>query len=354
MIGITLANIGQTMYKFPIWHWHIENSSICSLKCPRCPRAEIPDTLVQTSLGLKFFITNFSSSFLQDVWQISFCGDDGDPIYGKEFLEIVEYLKTAKPNLSLRIITNGSYRNEAWWKKLAANLNQYDEIHFSLDGWDQESNQKYRVNSDWDSITTAIRTVRENSKVIMTWAAIAFKYNQYDIMTMKDLAFKWNFDTFQITYSTKFGSKYSNYNTNGNDDLEPNQQYVAKGHRFERQIINLSNRKLLDNGKNFINEDLYTNINRFSDIIPLCKIGNKGLYISSEGYFYPCCWMANRYNHTRWKEFRQPQYNLNTRNIGDILGDKMWDNFFNNLKNYDECKNKCCSQNFNKGYATSW
>ena len=349
------VSIGQIMQSnFPTWHWHIESSSICSLRCPRCPRAEIPDTLVQTSLGLDFFKKNFNPQFLQDVWQISFCGDDGDPIYGKEFIEVVEYLKTTKPNLSLRIVTNGSHRNEVWWKKLSINLNQYDEIHFSLDGWDQSSNEKYRINSDWNSIETAVATVRDTSKVIMTWAAIAFKFNQYDIMTMKDLAVKWGFDIFQLTNSTKFGSKYSNYNIDGVDELEPTAQYIAKGHRFSRQIINLTNRKLLDNGKNLINTELYTNVNRDSDIIPLCKIGNKGLYISSDGYFYPCCWMANRYNHTRWQEFRKPQYNLNIRTIDDILGDDMWNNFFNNLTNYDECKNKCCSSNFNKGHATSW
>lgn len=241
---------------FPVWHWHIENSSICSLRCPRCPRAEIPETLVQTSLGLDFFKKNFNPQFLQNVWQISFCGDDGDPIYGKEFLEVVEYLKTTKPNLSLRIVTNGSHRNEAWWKKLAINLNQYDEIHFSIDGWNQVSNEKYRVNSDWNSIETAVKTVRENSTAIMAWAAIAFKFNQYDIMIMKDLATAWKFDVFQLTNSTKFGSKYPNYNTDGSDELEPSSQYIAPGHRFTRKVINLTGRQLLDNGKNLINTEL--------------------------------------------------------------------------------------------------
>ena len=36
-------------------HWHIEVSSICTLKCPRCTRAEVPETLLNRSLDLKFF-----------------------------------------------------------------------------------------------------------------------------------------------------------------------------------------------------------------------------------------------------------------------------------------------------------
>ena len=36
-------------------HWHIEVSSICTLKCPRCTRTEVPKTLLNRSLDLKFF-----------------------------------------------------------------------------------------------------------------------------------------------------------------------------------------------------------------------------------------------------------------------------------------------------------
>ena len=36
-------------------HWHIEPSSICTLKCPRCPRAEVPEGLLNRQLSLKFF-----------------------------------------------------------------------------------------------------------------------------------------------------------------------------------------------------------------------------------------------------------------------------------------------------------
>ena len=114
------------MIKWPKWHWHIENSSICSLRCCRCPRSEIPASLVQTSLGLDFFQRNFDSRMLEEVKLISFCGDDGDPIYGKQFLEIVEYLKRSKPDLSLRIVTNGSYRPKQFWQRLGSALNSYD------------------------------------------------------------------------------------------------------------------------------------------------------------------------------------------------------------------------------------
>lgn len=341
------------MNNFPLWHWHIENSSICNLRCPRCPRNEVPESLVQTSLDLQFFKKNFDDKILPHVYQISFCGDDGDPIYGKEFLEIVQYLKLQRPDISLRIITNGSSKPVSWWNEIGKSLNQYDEIHFSIDGWDNDSNNQYRVNSRYDTIIDGIKAIR-NSNVIMTWAAIAFSFNFSKLDYMRDIAENLGFDKFQITYSTKFGSKYANYLTNGLDLLEPPVDYIPKGHRFTRKITNLTDRQVLDNGKNLINENLWLQTQPIKNIIPMCNIGNKGLYISSQGYFYPCCWVANRYNHNQWQSFRKEKYNLNNNTITEVLNDESWTQFFNNLEAHSECVNKCNKDNFNKEYATSW
>lgn len=341
------------MNNWPLWHWHIENSSICSLRCPRCPRSEIPDSLVQTSLGLDFFERNFDAIMLENVWQISFCGDDGDPIYGKEFLEIVEYLKSSKPNLSLRIVTNGSHRPLKWWERLSQSLNSYDEIHFSIDGWDQITNGRYRINSDWASIQQGIKAVRK-SDALMVWAAIVFNFNHSKMDYMSYLAEVAGFDRFQMTLSTKFGSVYPSYLTDGKDLLEPPSRYIPKGHRFERYTMQLTQRTQADNGKIKINDDIWNDVDKSKQIIPMCKIGNKGLYISSQGYFYPCCWMANRYNHTRWQQFRSNDYDLNQRTLKEVLCDPMWEDFFNSLSNHSECVNKCSAHNYNKEYATSW
>jgi MoaA/NifB/PqqE/SkfB family radical SAM enzyme len=339
---------------FPIWHWHIENSSICSLKCPRCPRQEVEGNR-QTSLDADFFHRNFNAEVMKDVWQITFCGDDGDPIYGKEFLEIIAYLKFIKPNLSLRIITNGSYKPVEWWYKLAKVLNHYDDIHFSLDGWDQQSNEQYRKNSNWNSIVSGIKVLRFNTDAIMTWAAIGFRFNENNIEDMRTLAIELGFDRFQLTKSTKFGHIYPHYYQDGDDTLEPrNSNLIAKGRRFERDLVNLTDRQQLENGKADINDRLWNNIDTTKSIIPMCKIGNKGLYISADGYFYPCCWMANRYDHTRWEQFKQPQFNLNTRTISEVLSDESWSEFFGTLHNNRECSDKCAEPNYNKEYATQW
>ena len=172
-----------------LWHWHIEISSKCTLKCPRCPRQEVPDTLVSTELKLDFFKQNFPKEFiLKNVEKLTFCGDDGDPIYAHDFIEVIQYFKSIKPSIAIIIVTNGSYKNEDWWTQLAKLLDEQDQIHFSIDGWDHESNSIYRINSNWSSIIAGVMALTDNSKCYTVWDAIGFKFNEDKIEDMKSYA----------------------------------------------------------------------------------------------------------------------------------------------------------------------
>ena len=96
------------------WHFHIEISSKCTLRCPRCARQEVPDGLVNTELDLEFFQRNFTPEFvLNNVEKITFCGDDGDPIYAHDLIAVIQYIKSIKP-VEIVIITNGSHKKPEW------------------------------------------------------------------------------------------------------------------------------------------------------------------------------------------------------------------------------------------------
>ena len=82
-------------------HWHIEVSSICTLRCPRCTRTESAETLLNRQLTLDFFKTQIGEQRIKEMRKISFCGDDGDPIYAKQFLEIVAWIKDINPSIQL-------------------------------------------------------------------------------------------------------------------------------------------------------------------------------------------------------------------------------------------------------------
>ena len=100
----------------------------------------MPHGLVNRDLSLQWFKENFKGKLITDVKKITFCGDDGDPIYAKDFLNILEWLRKQNNNVQFVIVTNGSYKTSNWWQNLKGILNEKDHIHFSLDGWDQESN----------------------------------------------------------------------------------------------------------------------------------------------------------------------------------------------------------------------
>lgn len=330
------------------WHFHIEISSKCTLRCPRCARSEVPESLINTELDLDFFKRNFTPEFvINNVERITFCGDDGDAIYAHDLIPVIRYIKSIKP-VEFVIITNGSHKKPEWWAELGSVLTAKDTVHFSIDGWDNLSNNLYRVNSDFDSIVAGITSLRRSSKCRLIWAAIAFKFNEDYIGQMQNYASTLDMDVFQLTKSTKFGSFYPSYPKD--DPLEPSIKFVSSSHRFEREQIVL-NRGVVP--QPLINRVLFQQVKETNGVKPLCEIGNKGLYIDSRGRLFPCCWVANRYGHnSEWQTIAE-QFNLNNRTLTDVLNDSFWNNEFQRFK-WQECQTKCKAEKVDEKYASEW
>jgi MoaA/NifB/PqqE/SkfB family radical SAM enzyme len=330
------------------WHFHIEISSKCTLRCPRCARQEVPNGLVNTELDLEFFQRNFTPEFVRSqVEKITFCGDDGDPIYAHDLIDVVAYIKSIKA-VEIVIITNGSHKKTSWWQQLGKLLDYNDSVHFSIDGYDNASNNLYRVNSDYDSIVAGLRTLRAASTCTIVWAAIAFKFNEDHLDRMQTMAKSLGVDRFQLTRSTKFGSVYPSY---GSDDpLQPSVRFVSSSHRFEREVVNFSNRT---NHISKTNIQLYKDVAVQNNVKPLCEIGNKGIYIDARGRLFPCCWVANRYTHnTEWQTLAE-QFNLHHRTLTDAVADPFWETDLKAFK-WQECQQKCNKNIVNQEYSTSW
>jgi MoaA/NifB/PqqE/SkfB family radical SAM enzyme len=330
------------------WHFHIEISSKCTLHCPRCARQEVPDTLVNTELDLEFFKRTFTPEFIQaNVEKITFCGDDGDPIYAHDLIPVIEYIKSIKP-VEIVIITNGSHKKTEWWQQLGNALTEQDSVHFSIDGYDNPSNNLYRVNSNYDSIIAGVMTLRAASPCTVVWAAIAFRFNEDYLDRMQTQAKSLGVDRFQLTRSTKFGSVYPGYGVD--DPLQPSVKFVSTSHRFERDIIDFTVKptKIPD-----INIKLYNDVTIQNNVKPLCEIGNKGLYIDARGRLFPCCWVANRYSHNNEWQTLAEQFNLHHRTLTDAVKDPFWDDAFKAFK-WQECKQKCNKTLVNQEYSTSW
>jgi MoaA/NifB/PqqE/SkfB family radical SAM enzyme len=312
--------------------------------------------LLNRQLSLKFFQQQLGSDVVRQIKKITFCGNDGDPIYCKDLIEICAWLKQINPQIHLVIITNGSYKTAEWWEKLAGVLDYQDEINWSLDGWDQLSNEQYRVNSDWVSIMHGISTFfHHNQSTYRVWASIAFRFNQDHLQQQQLQAESLGFDTYQLTKSTKFGSKYpAAYREQ--DAIEPTDtNLVASGHRFERVQHSISNKVrpgqelkkiFFQRTQQLIEQNVYAGI---------CLVGNKGVFLNSLGEFYPCCWTANRYPHnSQWHKKAATNFNLNNRLFNEIIQDEFWTTEFLEF-NSMECKTKCTqAQLTDIQHTTEW
>jgi MoaA/NifB/PqqE/SkfB family radical SAM enzyme len=299
-------------------------------------------------LTLQFFQQQIGASIASQIKKVTFCGNDGDPIYCKDLVEICKWFKSVNPDVSIVIITNGSYKTADWWQSLAETLDHNDEVHWSIDGWDQESNEQYRVNSNWDSIVQGIDIFRKyNTSTYTVWASIAFRFNEDRIIQQKIMATAYGFDSYQLTKSTKFGSKYPAYGNN--DLLEPlNKDLIASGHRFERQTMPLTSkiRPGAELKKIFLQRA--QSLTQYSGI---CFIGNKGVFLNSQGEFYPCCWTATRYKHNQdW----QHRFNLYNQTFEQIIQDPFWSTEFLKFNNL-ECKTKCTPDRLSDlQHTTEW
>jgi len=344
---------------------HLELTTKCALKCPRCPRTEMKGMYKVGQLSLDFIKKTFNQ-ISDKVEQLHICGGQGDPIYNDNFLEIIKYLKNLPTNPYLKIITNGSYKSKSWWEELASILNHRDIIVFSVDGWDNESNNKYRVGSDFKSIVDGMNIMTKSSARSI-WATILFKFNQHKIEKIQELARETGFDVFDVTKSSLFGSNFGGYidKTIGYDPLEPDEEYISEyGGRFGRYTTRLSERTIYTYSlKEKMEFEKRAEQYKDNFIIPICKC--VGLYyVDVEGIFYPCSWVSHPWRLKKglysgrrvlWKDNFWLKYkdelNLHKYTFDEIFSSNVWKILESSWETVEkcllECENKCLNENVN-------
>ena len=310
---------------------HIELSSKCTLKCPRCPRTELhPDTL-NKEISLEEFQRAFTRDILSEIDDLLFCGDIGDPIYAKDFLKIIKYIKESGNQTRIAIVTNGSYKPSEWWQELGFLLQHNDRVTFSIDGWNQASNEQYRVNSDFDSIVRGARALREVTQAQMIVSSIYFKFNQDHMKKIELLAQKIGFDVFQTVHSSKFDNQYL---VDCVDSLKPKEEFVAKS------VYKLNKIKLTPR---IINTVDTVEMNTKKHAWAKCVNGDKAMFINVEGLVSPCPWFNSGYLENDFVTKYKDKINIKTRTLKEIVEDPLWDEMYTRFETMplEICKMKC-------------
>lgn len=310
---------------------HLEISSKCTLKCPRCPRTELDIDRVNQEISLREFQTGFPKHVLEQIDVLVFCGDLGDPIYATEFLDMVQYIKQ-NSQTRLRITTNGSYKKLDWWRHLGSMLDHNDLVTFSVDGWDHDSNNLYRINSDFESIIGGIQSLRIASRCCIRWSTIYFAFNQDRMLQIKELARSLGCDQFQTVKSSKFDGRYL---VNHQDTLKPLENFVAPTAVYQ------------------IHTEMLTKHPYETTSLPdpakphawaKCLNYKKELFVGVDGLVAPCPWFNNGYQDNCFVRQHQQRLSIKHRSFFDILDDnELWQVL---LKTFDTepleiCKIKC-------------
>lgn len=287
-------------------------SSKCVLKCPRCPRTELSLDTANQEVTLSDFKSGFPVNNISKIENFIFCGHIGDPIYATEFLEIVKYIKENSKS-RLRIVTNGSYKKEQWWQQLGKLLDYNDQVTFSIDGWDNESNNLYRINSDFDSILLGIKTLRSSSECSIQWSAIYFAFNQDKINDIRNLARDLGCNKFQTVKSSKFDGRYI---VNGVDPLKPLNRFVA-----DTLVYDLTTEILLPNKYIPIISQVPANPHPWAK----CLNYQKDLFVGIDGLVTPCPWFNNNYQYNDFVVDNYEKLSIKHRPFFDILNDvSLW------------------------------
>ncbi len=313
---------------------HIELSSKCVLKCPRCPRTELSPGTINQEISLNEFKMGFPAETFKKIKHFIFCGDIGDPIYATEFLDIVQYIKQ-NGDSRIRIVTNGSYKKSSWWKQLGQWLDHNDKVTFSVDGWDNESNNLYRVNSDFDSIVDGITALRSVSKCMILWSTIYFQFNQQHIDRIRALAKSLGCNQFQTVKSSKFDGRYT---VNGVDLLRPADEYVSEDLVYHTAVENI----------NHCDYEPVTIPSPTTTHWAKCLNYQKDLFVSVDGLLTPCPWFNNGYQVNDFVLDNFKKLSTKHRSFFEILNDReLWNDFMDILDNKPlkicqlKCKSSC-------------
>ena len=278
---------------------HVEPTSRCTLACPRCERTELVSKFGKKALPINDLNINDFKTFIDiDINNINFCGNLGDPIYHTNFLELVKVSKLVAKSVS--ITTNGSRKSKSWWKKLNAILDDEDTITFSIDGT-PDNFTRYRINGDWPSIRVGIdECVLGPARVV--WKYIPFKFNENDIESTRLLSNELGIDEFNVDPSDRW-----------NDVQESN----------DAQRPSLDT---LVSAKDIVKRSFETTTSRDFIIDPKCK-NNIMHFISSDGYYSPCCYSKHFDFHykSQWHKNKEA-YNIKTSKLSNQIS--MFDSFY--------------------------
>ena len=271
------------MYKHhEISHVHFEPTQRCQALCSMCDRTD-NHHIKNYEILIEQFKKIIDADFAKQLNSFLMCGNHGDPMIGKDTLDMYKWLRYNNEKLYLHMTTNAGGRTDNWWKELAKVFGKNGRVTFSVDGL-EDTNHLYRVNVDWKKV--------ENSMDVYTqaggkgiWNFLIFKHNEHQVEEAERMA-----KLFGLEFIKKKTGRWVQ-SFKGN---KINEKKTSKGNNIKPPVDKKYQNKSVNEYEKLI--DKYGDFNSYLDVAEIkCKsLETKEIYISAEGLVTPCCWTAGR------------------------------------------------------------
>lgn len=167
----------------------LEPTNLCTMKCPTCPTGAGKLNRPKGMMSLENYkkIIDQVRGYTKKIVLFNY----GEPFMHPEIIAMIKYAKGA--DLFIKTSTNGEFFKN---KKFCVNLvkSGLDYLIICLDGADDETLKKFRVNTKFDHIIQTFRTMMEVKKElgfktpIIELQFILMKHNEHQREKMKEIA----------------------------------------------------------------------------------------------------------------------------------------------------------------------
>lgn len=165
----------------------IEPTTICNLKCPECPVGNDSLKRKKESLSFENFKTIIDKTYKTTNYLNLYF--QGEPLLNSDIFDMITYAK--RKRIFVVTSTNGHFLSEDnAHKTITSGL---DKIIISLDGTDQNTYEKYRVNGHLETVLAGIKSLVKLKQAmkcktpLVVIQFLVFKHNEHQISEIKKI-----------------------------------------------------------------------------------------------------------------------------------------------------------------------
>ena len=182
----------------------LELSSMCNALCLGCQRVDPntfnsvhPDIPKKEMISVDTIHKLMNSPAMASIEEIQFCGTIDEPLMHPNFMEILDVMYEANPELDIEIHTNASLRTTEFWRDLAHKLSKFKKhkVLFGIDGL-VDTHEIYRQQTNFDLIIrNAVHFIRAGGNA--QWQYIIFPWNKHQVEEARNMSNSLGFKEFK-------------------------------------------------------------------------------------------------------------------------------------------------------------